>query len=96
MSTSLNMDGLHESPPAQSPDPHADELFVVEVREHRTLALAGREGGEYRSPPQRREQALDLVEVVLGQKVTVNGEREHSWRQPVAGGQRSVTLRRCS
>ena len=41
MSTPLNMDGLHESPPAQSPDPHADELFVVEVREHRTLALAG-------------------------------------------------------
>ena len=38
MSTPLNTRDLHESPPAQSPDPHADELFVVEVREHRTLA----------------------------------------------------------
>ena len=82
--------------PSPSPERRTDELFVVEVREQRTAALAGREGGEYESPPQGREQALQLVEVVLGQKVTVNGERERSWRQPIAGGQRSVTLRRCS
>ncbi|MBV9194626.1 MAG: hypothetical protein JO168_10825 [Solirubrobacterales bacterium] len=72
----------------------SEELFVVEVREQRTSALAGHEGGEYVSPPQEREQALELVELMLGHKVTVNGEREHCWRQPVAGGQRSVLLRR--
>jgi hypothetical protein len=73
-----------------------DELFVVRVQEQRTEALAGHEGGQYESPPQEREQALRLVELVLGQKVTVNGEGELRWRQPVAGGQRSVSLRRCS
>ena len=67
-----------------------------EVQEQRTAALAGHEGGEYQSPPQEREQALQLVELVLGQKVTVNGERERCWRQPIAGGQRSVTLRRAA
>jgi hypothetical protein len=72
------------------------DLFVVEVQEQRTEALAGRDGGHYLSPPQVREQAIELVELVLGQKVTVNGERERCWRQAVAGGQRSVTLRRCS
>ena len=29
-----------------------DELFVVHVREQRSEALAGHEGGEYESPPQ--------------------------------------------
>ena len=73
------------------------ELFVVHVREQRTQALAGRGGREYVSPPQDRAQALQLVELVLvGQAVAVNGERERCWRQPVAGGQRSVKLRRAS
>jgi hypothetical protein len=72
------------------------ERFVVEVHEQRTAALAGHEGAEYVSPPQEREQALQLVELVLGHKVTVNGERERCWRQAVAGGQRSVSLRRAS
>jgi hypothetical protein len=80
--------------PSSSPDPRRDELFVVHVQEQRTEALAGHAGAEYLSPPQEREQALQLVEVVLGQKVTVNGERERCWRSAVAGGQRSVTLRR--
>lgn len=73
-----------------------DELFVVHVREQRSEALAGHEGREYTSPPQERAQALELVELVLGQTVTVNGERERCWRRPVAGGQRSITLRRAS
>ena len=71
-----------------------EELFVVHVQEQRTVALAGHEGREYVSPPQERARALALVELVLGQKVAVNGERERCWRQAVAGGQRSVTLRR--
>ena len=73
-----------------------DELFVVHVREQRSEALAGHEGREYTSPPQERAQALQLVELVLGQTVVVNGERERCWRQPVAGGQRSITLRRAT
>ena len=72
------------------------ELFVVDVHESRNAALAEHEGVDYQSPPQEHTQALQLVEVLLGQKVTVNGELERSWRQPIAGGQRSVTLRRCS
>ena len=80
--------------PSPSPEPRTDELFVVHVQEQRSEALAGHAGAEYLSPPQEREQALQLVELVLGQKVTVNGERERCWRLPVAGGQRSVSLRR--
>jgi hypothetical protein len=72
------------------------ELFVVQVHESRNTALTEHDGVDYLSPPQERTQALQLVEVVLGQKVTVNGERERCWRQAVAGGQRSVTLRRCN
>jgi hypothetical protein len=72
----------------------SEELFVVEIHEQRTQALAGHDGREYESPPQQREQALRLVELMLGQDVAVNGEREHCWRQPVAGRQRSITLRR--
>ena len=74
----------------------SSELFVVEVHESRNQVLAEHEGVDYLSPPQERAQALHLVELVLGQKVTVNGERELCWRQAVAGGQRSVTLRRFS
>jgi hypothetical protein len=73
-----------------------EELFVVEIHESRTRALAGHEGREYQSPPQQRQQALRLVELMLGQDVAVNGERQHCWRQPVAGGQRSITLRRAT
>jgi len=72
------------------------ELFVVEVHESRARALAGHDGRQYVSPPQERERALQLVELMLGQEVAINGERERSWRQPVAGGQRSITLRRAS
>ena len=71
-----------------------EQLFVVYVREQRDRALVGHDGREYESPPQQREQALRLVELMLGRDVAVNGEREHCWREPVAGGQRSITLRR--
>ena len=67
---------------------------MVHVQEQRSEALAGHAGAEYLSPPQEREQALQLVELMLGREVAVNGERERCWRQAVAGGQRSVTLRR--
>jgi hypothetical protein len=69
-----------------------EELFVVHVREQRERALVGHAGREYESPPQQREQALRLVELMLGRDVVANGE--YCWREPVAGGQRSITLRR--
>ena len=70
------------------------ELFVVEVREDITEALTGHEGWSYLSPPQDRERALELVALLLGRQPTANGEREPIWHNAVAGGQRSVKLRR--
>ena len=70
------------------------ELFVVEVRENVTEALIEHEGHVYVSPPQDREQALGLVALLLGHPTSVNGGAEQLWRQAIAGGQRSVKLRR--
>ena len=69
-------------------------LFVVEVREEVTEALTGHEGRSYVSPPQDRERALELIALFLGRQPTVNGEREPIWHHAVAGGQRSIRLRR--
>jgi hypothetical protein len=80
--------------PSPPPDPRTVELFVVRVQEERTEALTEQAGREYVSPPQERTHALGLVELMLGREVAVNGERECCWRQPIAGGQRSVTLQR--
>ena len=70
------------------------ERFVVEVRENVTKALIEHEGHVYVSPPQHREQALELVSVLLGHPASANGGLEQLWRQAIAGGQRSVVLRR--
>jgi hypothetical protein len=70
------------------------ERFVVEVRENVTVALIEHEGRVYVSPPQNREQALELIAVLLGHPTSVNGCAEQLWRQAIAGGQRSVKLRR--
>jgi hypothetical protein len=70
------------------------ERFVVEVRETVTEALIEHAGQGYVSPPQDREQALELVALLLGHPTSVNGGAEHLWRQAIAGGQRSVMLRR--
>jgi hypothetical protein len=70
------------------------ERFVVEVRESVTEALIEHEGQMYVSPPQDREQALELVALLLGHPASPNGGVEQLWRQAIAGGQRSVKLRR--
>ena len=67
--------------------------FVVEVRDNITEALIEQEGHVYVSPPQDREQALELVALLLGHPISVNGGAEQLWRQAIAGGQRSVKLR---
>jgi hypothetical protein len=70
------------------------ERFVVEVLETVTEALIEHEGQAYVSPPQNREQALELVAVLLGHPTSANGGAEQLWRRAIAGGQRSVKLRR--
>jgi hypothetical protein len=70
------------------------ERFVVEVRETIVEALTGHAGYLYVSPPQDREQALDLIAILLGHAEAANGASEQLWRQAIAGGQRSVKLRR--
>ena len=70
------------------------ERFVVEVRENVTEALIEHEGQEYVSPPQDREQALELVALLLGHPPSTNAGAEQLWRGAIAGGQRSVKVRR--
>ena len=70
------------------------ERFVVEVRENVTEALIEHQGHVYVSPPQDRDQCLELVAVLVGQPTSANGGSEQVWRQAIAGGQRSVKLRR--
>ena len=66
------------------------ELVVVKVTDAISTALAGHEGVEYSSPPLPREDAIALVRVLVGDDSPTVGHR--SWRCPIAGGQRTVTL----
>ncbi len=70
------------------------DLWVVEVQDSIAAALVEREGGVYMSPPQEREQALELVALLVGHRHSANGELEREWRNAIAGGQRTVRLRR--
>jgi hypothetical protein len=70
--------------------PPVTELVVVHVSDAISTALAGHEGVEYQSPPLARAEALDLVRVLVGDESPTVGRR--SWRCPIAGGQRTVTL----
>jgi hypothetical protein len=70
------------------------ERFVVEVREDVTEALIEHEGHVYVSPPQDREQAVELVALLLGHPMSVNSGAEQLWLVAIAGGQRTVKLRR--
>jgi hypothetical protein len=45
--------------------------FVVEVRETIAESLTGHGGHVYLSPPQDREQALELVALLLGHPTSV-------------------------
>jgi hypothetical protein len=73
------------------PSEDAEVAFVVHVKDAISTALAGHDGLEYRSPPLAQEEALALVRVLVGDDPATAGT--HSWRCPVAGGQRTVTLR---
>jgi len=64
---------------------------VVRVRETINSVLVGHEGLEYQSPPQPRAEALALVRLLLGRGAAVE-DGEVSWRCPIAGGQRTITI----
>ncbi len=64
--------------------------FVVAVREQRTRALVARDGQSYTSPPQSEQQARQLAALLAGGSIDGPGP----WRQPIAGGQRTIELQR--
>jgi hypothetical protein len=64
--------------------------FVVHVEDTVSATLAGHEGVEYHSPPLPRDEALALVRVLLGDDRPAAERR--SWRCPIAGGQRTITI----
>jgi hypothetical protein len=75
-----------------TPAPHTpDGLVVVRVRDHINPALAGHDGCQYTSPPQPAEQARSLVALLLG-CTTDALDAQGSWTQPIAGGQRTVSV----
>ena len=67
------------------------ELVVVRVRDAINPTLAGRGDASYESPPQPREDALNLVRLLLGH-IEQPQSAEPRWTRPIAGGQRTVTL----
>ena len=67
------------------------ELVVVEVNEAINPALAGPGEISYRSPPQPRDEALELVCILLGRR----GQPPDGggpWTCAIAGGRRTVRL----
>ena len=66
-----------------------ERLVVVQVVDETNQTLTGRNGVQYTSPPQPREHALALVELLLGHPPATN---DRQWRSPLAGGRRTITL----
>jgi hypothetical protein len=62
-----------------------------DVRDAINPTLAGRGDASYQSPPQPREDALNLVRLLLGRSEAPDAS-ELRWTCPIAGGQRTVTL----
>ena len=67
------------------------ELVVVHVKDAINPTLAGRPDASYQSPPQAREDALNLVRLLLGGNEAPDASPPR-WMCPIAGGQRTVTL----
>ena len=66
-------------------------LVIVRVEDAINPTLAGRGDISYHSPPQPRDEALDLVRLLLGRSEGPTAE-DHRWTCPIAGGRRTVTL----
>ncbi len=83
MTSTTNSDGSGVAPIA--------ELVVVQVRDAINPTLAGRGDASYQSPPQAREDALNLVRLLLDCNEAPSAS-EPRWTRPIAGGRRTVTL----
>ena len=69
----------------------SEGMVVVRIADQVNQALTGHPGCRYESPPQDRQQALGLVELLVGctpETVESNGE----WSCPIAGGRRTITV----
>ncbi len=69
-------------------------LYTVDVSDQKNKKLAGEEGQQYSSPAHDLEHALALIAILLGASQSPADPPERQWRRPIAGGIRSVTLRR--
>jgi hypothetical protein len=67
-------------------------MVVVRIDDQINEALTGHAGNSYARPPQPREQALALVQVLLGY---TNGQLDSQaeWSCPIAGGRRRVAVK---
>jgi hypothetical protein len=79
-------------PRVDDPKSRVKGLYVVNVRDTINPALAGHEGTRYTSPPQPRDQALALVQLLLGRPFGDVTGAEHTWTASLAGGRRTITL----
>jgi hypothetical protein len=65
-------------------------LVIVRVEDTVEPRLTEHNGGRYQSPPQTREQAMALVQLLLGRAPDANGTQK--WSAAIAGGRRLVTV----
>jgi hypothetical protein len=69
----------------------AEDLVVVHVTDAINQTLAGHGDISYQSPPLPPDEARTLVRLLVGHG-QVAADEGH-WTRPIAGGQRTVTLR---
>ena len=67
------------------------ELVVVHVNDAVNSILSGRGDVSYQSQPLPAEEAMTLVRLLLGRGGDPQ-DGEVSWRCPIAGGQRTITI----
>ena len=67
-------------------------LFVVHVSDRFSPGLTGRHDRDYASPPQPRDDALQLAGFLVDAAGALEGEGP--WQRALAGGRRTVSLAR--
>jgi hypothetical protein len=67
-------------------------LVIVEVAERFSPGLTGRSDRTYSSPPQPRDRALVLAALLVDAAGPLDGDGP--WHRAIAGGRRTVRVRR--